>query len=319
MRFLPTEEQLAFAEAVDDIVEAHGGPAIARAWGAGDTTAGVALWNQFAETGLMGLLLAEDDGGLGGSPVDLITVFERLGYHGVPGPLVESIVLLPPLVDEVTREAIASGETIATAAVTGYAPLAVDPDTATARFLIDQGTIANATIDERLSSIDPARPLARLVADGAARDLDTGALAHSLDSASLATAATLLGAGERLLDESVAYAKVREQFGRKIGEYQALKHQLADVRIALSFARPLVQGAALSLGSPDGPRNVSAAKVFASNAATLAARVGLQIHAGIGYTEEHDLGIWLRRVTALTHVWGTPDAHRIRVAEAILN
>lgn len=319
MRFLPTEEQLAFGEAIDDIVEAHGGPAIARSWGSGDTGPGLALWKQLAESGLMALRLSEEEGGLGATPVDLITVFERLGYHGVPGPLLESIVLLPSLVEGETREAIASGETIATAAVTGHAPFAVDADTASARFLIAGGTLARADVGERLDSIDPTRPLARLVAEGPGRELEEQTLADALDSTALAAAAALLGAGERLLHESVEYAKVREQFGRKIGEYQALKHQLADVRIALSFARPLVQGAALSLGGPGGPRDVSAAKVFASTAASLAARVGLQIHAGIGYTEEHDLGIWLRRVPALTHAWGTPDAHRARVAAAILN
>lgn len=318
MRFLPTEEQLAFAEAVDDIVEAHGGPSIARAWGSGDTEPGINLWNQFAETGLMALLLSEDDGGLDGTPADLTMIFERLGYHGVPGPLVESIALLPTLVDADSRAAIATGERVATAAVVGTSPFAVNPDVADSLFLIEDGKIYSAQASERLDSIDPTRPLARLTAEGQGRDVDSQALSNAIDSASLATAAALLGAGERLLAESVEYAKVREQFGRKISEYQALKHQLADVRIALSFARPLLHGAAISLGSPNGSRDVSAAKVFASDAASLAARVGLQIHAGIGYTEEHDLSIWLRRVPALVNVWGTPDAHRARVAQTIV-
>src|SRR5690625_854490 len=161
MRFLPTDEQLAFAEAIDDIVEAHGGPAIARAWGEGDTAAGTTLWNQFAEAGLMALRLDEEDGGLGGSPVDLITVFERLGYHGVPGPLLESIVLLPTLVQPSEREGICGGQTIATAAVERVAPFAVDPDTAEVAYLIADGAIARARVADRLRSVDPTRPLAR--------------------------------------------------------------------------------------------------------------------------------------------------------------
>lgn len=317
MRFLPTEEQLAFAEAVDDIVEAHGGPAIARAWSAGDTAPGLKLWNQFAETGLLALRLSEEEGGLAATPVDLITVFERLGYHGVPGPLLESIVLLPALVGADARAEIAGGG-VATASVAGHAPFAADADTATALFHITGGELFSAVVSERLGSIDPARGLARLTPEGPGTALDAATLAGALDATALAAAAALVGAGERLLAESVEYAKVREQFGRKIGEYQALKHQLADVRVALSFARPLVQGAALSLGGENGPRDVSAAKVSAAEAATLAARVGLQVHAGIGYTEEHDLGIWLRRVPALAAAWGTVDAHRARVADAIL-
>ena len=94
----------------------------------------------------------------------------------------------------------------------------------------------------------------------------------------LATAAQLLGAGERVLADSVAYVKQRKQFGREIGSYQAIKHALADVRIALDFARPLVFGAAL------GAIDVSAAKVACADAAYLASRTGLQVHGAIGYT-----------------------------------
>ena len=318
MRFLPTDEQLAFAEAVDDIVSAHGGAAVARAWGAGDTASGLALLAQFAETGLMGLRISEDDGGFDGTPSDLVVVFERLGWHGVPGPLLETIVLLPRLVDETTRQAIAAGEAIVTAAVDPIAPFALDAAIATHRYLITGGTIAPASIDEQLESLDPARRIASLTADGTGAPLDADLLAAAIDETTLACAAILVGAGERMLSESVAYAKVREQFGQPIGEYQAVKHQLADVRVALSFARPLVQGAALSLGSADGPRDVSAAKVAAGDAALLAARVALQVHGAIGYTEEHDLGIWITKATALDAAWGSTDYHRARIARAIL-
>ncbi|WP_223170551.1 acyl-CoA dehydrogenase family protein [Microbacterium sp. NIBRBAC000506063] len=128
----------------------------------------------------------------------------------------------------------------------------------------------------------------------------------------------LIGAGERLLDEAVSYAKVREQFGRAIGEFQALKHQLSDVRVALTFARPLVWNATRELGTETGERAVSAAKVAASGAAALAARASLQVHGAIGYTSEHPLRIWLGLAHALPTVWGTPAHHRARIARAIL-
>jgi alkylation response protein AidB-like acyl-CoA dehydrogenase len=117
----------------------------------------------------------------------------------------------------------------------------------------------------------------------------------------------------------VSYAKQRTQFGRVIGSYQAIKHKLADVHIALELARPLVFGAALSLGehSPDTARDVSAAKVAAAEAGLLAARSALQTHGAIGFTQEHDLSLLLLRVQALRSAWGDPTTHRRRVLEAL--
>ena len=128
-----------------------------------------------------------------------------------------------------------------------------------------------------------------------------------------------VGAGQALLDASVEYAKQRSQFGKVIGTYQAIKHKLADVHIAIELARPLVYGAALSLAdnSKDTARDVSAAKVAASDAALLAARSALQTHGAIGFTQEHDLSLWLLRVQALRSAWGNPTVHRRRVLEAL--
>ena len=118
---------------------------------------------------------------------------------------------------------------------------------------------------------------------------------------------------------SVAYAKQRSQFGRIIGSYQAIKHKLADVHIAVELARPLVYAAALALAenSPDTPRDVSAAKAAASDAALLSARAALQTHGAIGYTAEHDLSQQLLRVQALRAAWGDPARHRRRVLEGL--
>ena len=317
MRFLPTEEQLAFAEAIDDIVEGAGGADIARAWADGDTDAGLALWAQFAELGLLGLRISEDEGGFGGTPGDLVIVFERLGYHGIPGPYLESVALLPALVDAPTRRELAAG-LVATAAVDDVAPAALDAGVAARRFLISDGALRTASVAEEFESVAPTRRPARLLGEGAPAPLDAVALDRALNEASLAAAATLVGAGERMLDEAVSYAKVREQFGRPIGEFQALKHQLADVRVALSFARPLVWNAALRADEPDADRAISAAKVASSDAAMLAARTSLQVHGAIGYTAEHTLRIWLGLAPALSSAWGTPAFHRARIARELL-
>ena len=135
----------------------------------------------------------------------------------------------------------------------------------------------------------------------------------------LGTAAQLVGAAQALLDASVNYAKQRAQFGRVIGSYQAIKHKLADVHIAIELARPLVYGAALSLADhlADIARDVSAAKAAAADAALLAARSALQTHGAIGFTAEHDLSLWLLRVQALRPAWGDPAAHRRRILAAL--
>jgi len=142
-------------------------------------------------------------------------------------------------------------------------------------------------------------------------------LADAFDLAVLACSAQLLGLGEHLLAATVDYVKQRKQFGREVGSYQALKHQLADVRIALDFVRPLVLGAALAIGTEHQGRDVSAAKVAASDAAYLAARTALQLHGAIGYTEEFDLSLWILKVRALVSAWGTTSLHRQRVLESL--
>jgi len=149
------------------------------------------------------------------------------------------------------------------------------------------------------------------VTPGAA--VEHGDLAAAYDLAVLATAAQLLGAGERVLADAVTYVKQRKQFGREIGSYQAIKHKLADVRIALDFARPLVHGAAID----PTPRAVSAAKVACADAAYLASRTGLQVHGAIGYTQEFDLSVWITKIRALVTAWGTPADHPARNLETL--
>lgn len=317
MRFLPTEEQVSFAEAIDEIVEGAGGADIARSWADGDTAAGLALWRQFAELGLLGLRVDEEFGGFGGTASDLVVVFERLGYHGVPGPYIETVALLPALVGDDARAELAAGA-IATAAVDGVAPAALDAAIASHRYLVREGALHLATVGEELSSLAPTRRLSRLIASSEPTPLADGVLDRALNEATLAAAALVLGAGERMLDEAVSYAKIREQFGHPIGEFQALKHQLADVKVALSFARPLVWNAALRADEAEADRAISAAKVASGDAAMRAARTSLQVHGAIGYTAEHTLRIWLGLAPALSAAWGTPAFHRARIARAIL-
>jgi hypothetical protein len=142
----------------------------------------------------------------------------------------------------------------------------------------------------------------------------------AFDTACVAVAAELVGLAQAMLDMSVRYAAQREQFGKPIGAFQAVKHQLADVYVATGFALPVVHRAAWSVahGLPSRTRDASHAKLAAGAAAAQAARTALQVHAGIGYTYEHDLHMWLKRTWSLVSLWGDVPFHRRRVADAVL-
>ncbi|GIH06233.1 putative acyl-CoA dehydrogenase FadE [Rhizocola hellebori] len=264
---------------------------MARAWGRGEHPSGLALWRQLAKLGVTALAIPESHDGLGATAMDLVVAFEELGHHAVPGPLVESIAVAPLLAPPQWLPRLASGEVIAT-----VAPWYLDADIAD---LVLGGTPgALAACVDRTRRLFPA-----------AGDLTEPAF----NAGVLACAAQLSGLGRALLEMSVSYAKSRVQFGQPIGQLQAIKHRLAEVLIALDFARPLLYAAAFS----GTARDISAAKVACGDAAYLAARTALQVHGAIGYTEEFDLSIWFSKVRALVSVWGTPAEHRARVMAAL--
>lgn len=317
MNFELDAQQRDFAASIDAALAAADVPGAVRAWANGDTAPGRKVWAQLADLGVTALLVPERFDGLDAHPVDLVVASERLGRWCVPGPITESIAVAPILLADDDRCAsLAGGELIVTVAVPPQVPRAVDADAAGLVLLAESGRVSEAHASEQHESVDPSRRLYDVTATGPAWDAD---VARAYEFGALATAAQLVGAGQALLDAAVDYAKQRAQFGRVIGSYQAIKHKLADVHIAVELARPLVYGAALSLAadSPDTARDVSAAKAAAADAALLAARSALQTHGAIGFTAEHDLSLWLLRVQALRPAWGDPTVHRRRVLEAL--
>lgn len=315
MDFALDEQQRDFAASIDAALGAADLPGTIRAWSAGDTAPGRKVWEQLANLGVTALAVPEKFDGIEAHPVDLVVAIERLGRWCVPGPVAESIAVAPVLLasdDQAERcVGLASGELIATVAMPPHTPRAVDADTAGLVLLAtDAGVTEAAPVGGPAESVDPSRRLYEVTAAGEPWQAD---VKRAYEFGALATAAQLVGAAEALLSGAVDYAKQRSQFGRVIGSYQAIKHKLADVHIAIELARPLVYGAALSMDS----RDVGAAKAAASEAALLAARASLQTHGAIGFTQEHDLSLWLLRVQALRSAWGTPEAHRRRVLEAL--
>ena len=314
MKFALDEQQRDFAASIDAALAVADLPGAVRAWSAGDTAPGRKVWEQLANLGVTALAVPEKFDGIEAHPVDLVVAIERLGRWCVPGPVAESIAVAPVLLasgDHADRCAeLASGELLATVAMPPQTPRAVDADVAGVVLLAGEDGVTEATPGAVHESVDPSRKLFDVAATGDAWQAD---VERAYEFGALATAAQLIGAAEALRDGAVDYAKQRTQFGRVIGSYQAIKHKLADVHIAIELARPLVYGAALTMD----PREVSAAKAAASEAGLLAARSALQTHGAIGFTQEHDLSLLLLRVQALRSAWGTPEEHRRRVLEAL--
>ncbi|MFF1465238.1 acyl-CoA dehydrogenase family protein [Streptomyces sp. NPDC058330] len=343
MRFLLTAEQREFTRSLDAMLAAAKTPAVVRAWAVGDTAPGRALWSRLAEAGVFALAVPERHEGVGPLPVELAVAFTELGRHAVPGPLVETVAAaafldrLGTQSDGLSGErsdgeaiaaewlpGIASGKSaVSFALLAAGAPYALDAATADAVFAIEGDTVRLAeSAGEVQRSTDPARRLTSplggtVLAQGPAV---TDAARHATRVARLATAAQSLGLGRTLLAHTVEYVRRRTQFGVAIGSFQAVKHQLADVLIALEFAEPLVHSAALALAAADvsadavaADREIAAAKVAAGEAAYGAALTALHLHGALGYTDELDLSLWIRKARPLRDAWGTPSVCRAQV------
>ena len=175
----------------------------------------------------------------------------------------------------------------------------------------------------RLDSLDLTRALAAVTLHGAratrvGAGRDTAAwLSQVRDLAQAALAAEQLGGAARCLDMSVGYAKVREQFGRPIGSFQAIKHKCANLLLEVECGRSAVHHAseAVAGGQPDAPLAAAIAYAYCSRAFTRAAKECIQIHGGIGYTWEHDAHLYLRRAKSSQLLFGPPARQRTRLAE----
>lgn len=314
MRFLLDAEQRAFGGSLDAMLTAADTPSVVREWSRGEHASGRALWSRVADAGVFALAVPEVHEGLGVRPVELAVAFVELGRHAVPGPLVETIAaaaLLAGLPDPGPAKrllpALAAGDAMATLA--WRTPYALDGDVAATRLaLTAEGLHLAPGHGPVRASLDPARRLTPLDPGGELLGTDPPT-AQALTWARLATAAQALGVGFALLDKTVAYVGQRTQFGVPVGSFQAVKHRLADAKVALEFARPLLFGAALTMD----PADVAAAKVTACEAAYATARTALQLHGAIGYTAEYDLSLWLTKARVLRTAWGGPQECRAEV------
>lgn len=306
MHFAFSDDQLALRDATRDLLTKECTPAHVRdAWiNASGRIPG--LWNQLSDMGVVALLAPESAGGLGLTFVDLVLVLEETGRHAVPEPIVETAAYGVPLLGRADLT-VAAGE--------WFVPWADSADvifTAAGRF--DRP----ATKLVPRPSVDGARRLFEV--QGTPAPVDGVTVPAAYDRGVCGIAAQQLGLTDRMLELTADYVRDRRQFGVPVGSFQAVKHHLANARIALEFARPLVYRAAASIAAedPETSVHVSMAKAKADAAALLTARAALQCHGAIGYTTEYDLHLYMKRSWALARSWGDAAFHRRRVGRAIL-
>lgn len=318
MKFILDDEQELFRSTLDKLLTSASVPSAARSWAAGAREAGRALWKSLADAGVFAIAVPEPHGGAGFLPVELVTAFRVLGAHGVPGPYVETIAATVLLdASELASQwlpRIAEGDALVSLTLPEV-PYALDADAADVVLIADETGVRRGQPGAARESIDPARRLFRLTPGDSVSS--AGSAADAYDLGALLCAAQLAGLGDRLLAVTVEYAKTRQQFGKPIGEFQAVKHHLASAYVALEHARPLLYGAALAYGSPSFARDVSAAKAATSDASYFASRIALQVHGAIGYTDEYDPTLLIRKVRALRNTWGSPSFHKARVLASL--
>jgi alkylation response protein AidB-like acyl-CoA dehydrogenase len=336
--FAFTEEQRLVQSSVRQVLERVCPPAEVRASWSSETGRSPERWAALAELGVTGLLVPEEHGGLGQTELDLVLILEEAGRAALPEPLVETVAVGAPLLAETGSLAfradwlsrVASGEALLAVGLADQ-PLVADAHVASLLLVEREGALLAVPRDAarltREPSIDGARRLYRVDFDPAAAvvladgDRAREAAARARDRGAFATAAVLVGLGRWMLATTTEYVKVRRQFGKPIGSFQAIKHALTDALLALELAGPVVYRAAYSMarGSRDASLYASMAKARASDAARVVARAALQCHGAIGYTTEHDLHHWMKRAWALAAAWGDAALHRERVAAAVLD
>ncbi len=246
------------------------------------------LWPQFAQLGLLGIMVPENAGGLEQPLVVMAGIAEAAGYAGLSEPYVELAGITVPH----SKEDEFKGQ-IRRAIHSDLRPY-------------EDGSLTDT--GESVSSIDPLRNLVKA----------QGSHGENIESVNfhgaVLAAAQLIGLSKRMVDMSVEYAKDRHQFGKAIGSFQAVKHQLANVYTQIEFTRPIIHLAAIKGGAA-----VHNAKVAAIDTAMLAAETAIQVHGGMGYTYEVDLHLFMKRAWALCGEWGDRNYHMTKLEDYVLN
>jgi len=298
------------------------------------------VWQEAGALGWFGLGLAETAGGAGyGLPEEML-LFVELGRALAPGPWLGTVLAAHALagaagVGEVQAGLLAGTQQVAViddpenalggggrlmGSVTGIA----DAGAVQGFLVLGEHAVRWVPADTRgvtiapRASIDPTRRLADLAFANVPVEVVANDAGRLRDMATVLVAAEAVGIAERTLEMSVAYAKVRHQFGKPIGSFQAVKHRCADMAVRAEVARSVVTYAAVAVrdGEDDAGRHVHGAKVLAVDAALKNATDNVQNHGGMGYTWEADAHLYLKRAWLAEHTFGARTAHLDALAAA---
>ncbi len=316
MRFSFTDDQRMFADGLRDLLTHECPPSLVRHTWENGVGHAPELWAKLGEMGLLGLLVDEEHGGMGSNVVDAVLLFQELGRAAVPGPVLEHMAVAAPALAS-SHPGIVDGSTVATVHIDD-SPYVAHAHVADL-IVTHHGVRAGFTATDA-HGIDGARRIATVDGGVLTPFADASAVDGSFDLMALATAAYLIGLGERMIEIAAEYARQREQFGKPIGSFQAVKHLMSDALLKVEFAKAPTYRAAWSLanGEPTASRDVSMAKALASEAAYRASRGSMQTHGGIGYTWEADLQLFMKKAWALSRAYGDTSWHRRRVSAAVL-
>ncbi len=328
------------------------------------------LWKSFAEMGFTGILIGEDQGGLGLGHVDAGIVLEEIGRNLSPSPFLATAVAAVEALKgsaQATRwfPGILAGETVAALAIdegakhrdsvaltaersgNGFrlsgrkqfvthghvADLiivaartagAADDTNGVTLFAIEKGAAGLTAEAERLADSSIAARLdfdgVEVTADAVIGEIDAGRdpLNRLLAAGRTGASAELLGVGDGAMDMTVSYLKERKQFGVTIGSFQALQHRAAHLYSEMEVARAAVLKAQqlLDAGDAGADAAVSVAKAMTGLATTLSVQEGVQMHGGIGMTDEYDIGFYMKRARVLAEMFGDTNFHADRLARA---
>ncbi len=366
------DDQTVLQDTIRDFVAEHAPVSHMRALRDAEDATGFSreLWKQFAEMGFTGILIGEDQGGLGLGHVEAGVVLEEIGRNLSPSPFLSTAVAAVEALKGTGQAerwfpGIIAGETVAALAIdegakhrdtvamtaersgngfklTGAKRFVTHGHTAdliivAARtggsaddkdgitlFAVPKdaaGLTANA---ERLADSSLAARVefegVEVDADAVIGEVDAGRtpLDRLLRAGRTGASAELLGVGGGAMDMTIGYMKERKQFGTLIGSFQALQHRAAHLYSEMEVARAAVLKAQqlLDLGSDRADEAVSVAKAMTALATTLSVQEGVQMHGGIGMTDEYDIGFYMKRARVLAEMFGDANFHADRLAVA---
>jgi alkylation response protein AidB-like acyl-CoA dehydrogenase len=331
MQFGLTESQQVMKNSAREFFPAECPPAEVRRIMETSTAHDDKLWRKIAAQGWCGIVIPEEYDGLGNGMVELAVSMEEIGRALIPGPFLSTIAA-GAVIDATAEEpfkrkylpAIASGELIATAALDKN----FVPDAAVAGVILTAETDGIYAYESGVETtpmpvLDMTRKLYRIDTSNAQGMRIGGAqnFGRAIDIATMALCAEMTGGMQRMLDQTVEYAKTRKQFGRPIGQFQAVQMMCADMLVLTESSRSAAYYAAYSLEHETREESaiaVSVAKSYASDAYREVGNKAIQVHGGMGFTWENDLHLYYRRAKACEVMFGDARTHRERIAAAVI-